>query len=328
MNNLLSSFSFTHWHMYVSICQKVNLWAQLHTSSSCFQVSSLAFVSPISIFWYGYNKSTLQSCVKEGHATYLYTLILIKLCHILLLPLAVVTTSPVHRGDLSHFGHHKLGYANSYHSIIYTEQTVLSAPLLLHSLEYPRNVNVKLITEQQSLTSYKVNNWKLIPCMSRDSFCLSPCLKRFGCPADLLWRDVASFPRYEAAIRNAYSHCVNLKSHKGKDMYVQRYSVLKCRSISNKKLSSVIYIFSHSGQKNHIIFQLCHLYITYFAIRYFNNCNKCISCILRYTCLFARISRDASFSSFSDISLASSLWASASLSWLLESITNTTAWNK
>ena len=85
--------------------------------------------------------------MKVGNATYLYTLILIKLCHILLQPLAVVITSPVHHGDLSHFGHHKLGYASSYHSIIYTERTALSAPLLLHSLEYPRNVNEELITE-------------------------------------------------------------------------------------------------------------------------------------------------------------------------------------
>jgi hypothetical protein len=298
MNNLFSSFLFTHWHMHVNICQKVNLWVQLHTSSSCFQVSSLAFVSSINIFWYGYNESMLQSCVKEGNATYLYTLILIKWCHRLLLPPAVVTTSPVHREDLSHFGHHKLGYANSYHSILYTERTALSAPLLLHTLEYPRNVNVKLITEQKSLTSYKVNKWKLIPYMGRDSFCLSPRLKRFGCPPGLLWRDVASFPSGEAAIRNTYSHGVNLKSHKGKDIYVQRYSVLQCRSISNKKPSSVINILSHSGQKNQIIFQLYHLYIKYFAIRYFSDYNECISCILRHTCLFDRISRDASFRSF------------------------------
>jgi len=85
-------------------------------------------------------------------------------------------------------------------------------------------------------------------------------------------KDVASFPRGEAAITNAYSHCVNLKSHKGQDMYVQQYSVLKCRSISNNKPSSVINIFSHSGQKkkkNQIIFQLYHLSITYFPIMYF-----------------------------------------------------------
>jgi len=114
-------------------------------------------------------------------------------------------------------------------------------------------------------------------------------------------------PRGEEAIRNTYSPCVNFKSHKGKDMYVKRYSVVKYRSISNKKPSSLINIFSHSGQKNQIIFQLYHLSITYFAIRFFNDCNKCISGILRHTCLFAKISRDASFSSFSDISLASSL---------------------
>lgn len=193
MNNLFCSFSFTHWHIYVNICQKVNLWAQLHTTSPCFQAYSLAFVSSINIFRYGYNKRMSQSCVKEGNATYLHTLILIKWCHTLLLPLAVVTTSPVHHGALSHFGHHKPGYANSYHSIIYRARTALSAPLLSHSPEYPRNLNVKLITEQQSLTSYKVNNWNLIPYMGRDSFCLSPSLKRFGCTAGLLWRDVASF---------------------------------------------------------------------------------------------------------------------------------------
>lgn len=243
MNNLFSSFSFTHWHMYVNICQKFNLWAQLHTSSSCFQASSLAFVSSINNFRYGYNKSMLQSCWKEGNETYLYTLILIKWYHILLLPLAVVTTSPVHHGDLSHFGHHKLGYANSYHSIIYTERTALSAPLLLHSLEYPRNVNMKLITEEQSLISYKVNNWKLIPYMGRESFFLSSHPKRFRCPTAGLWRDVAFFPMGEAAITNAYSHCVNLKSHKGKGMYVHRYSVLKCRSISNKNLLQLLLFF-------------------------------------------------------------------------------------
>lgn len=251
MNNLFSPLSFTHWHMCVNTCQKVNLWVQL---SSCFQAFSLALRRAINIFWYEYNKIMLQSWLKEGNATYLYTIILIKWCHILLLPPAVVTTSPVHHGDLSHFGHHKLGYANSYHSIIYTERIALSAPLLLHSLEYPRNVNVELITEEQSFNSYRVNNWKLIPYMGRDSFCLSPHPKRFGCPAGLLGRDVASFPRGEAAIRNAHSHCVNLKSHKGKDMYVQRYSVLKCRSISNKQPTSVINIFSHSGKNNQIIF--------------------------------------------------------------------------
>lgn len=98
--------------------------------------------------------------LKEGNRTYQYLLILIKRCHTPLLPPVVVTTSPIHHGDLSHSGHHKPGYASFYHSIIYIEQTALSVPLLLHSPECPKNIHAVLVTTNSKM---QIRLWAVTP---------------------------------------------------------------------------------------------------------------------------------------------------------------------